>query len=445
MRNYFKFDELGTNYKREILGGLTTFLSMAYILAVNPAMLSLAGVKGIPESMRMDAGAVFVATILASIVGCLFMGLIANYPIALAPGMGLNAFFAFTVVLQYNIPWQTGLTGVLFSGIFFALLTITGLRETIINAIPFELKMAVSAGIGLFITFVGLKGAGIVQANEATLVSLGNLHDPHVLLAVAGIVLTIILMAKRIPGSIFIGMIITAIAGMLFGLIDAPKQIIGAVPSIEPTFGKAFDAFSNPSELLNWKFISVVLTFLFIDFFDTAGTLVAVATQAGLVKDNKLPRAGRSLFADSLATITGAIFGTSTTTSYIESSAGVAVGARTGFASVVTAICFALALFFSPLMSVVTSAVTAPALVIVGVLMVSNLNKIEWPKFEIAVPAFLTIIMMPLTYSIATGIACGFIFYPITMVMAKRHKEVHPIMYFMAVVFICYFAFVQHS
>ncbi|MCE4957872.1 NCS2 family permease [Macrococcoides caseolyticum] len=445
MRNYFKFDELGTNYKREILGGLTTFLSMAYILAVNPAMLSLAGVKGIPESMRMDAGAVFVATILASIVGCLFMGLIANYPIALAPGMGLNAFFAFTVVLQYNIPWQTGLTGVLFSGIFFALLTITGLRETIINAIPFELKMAVSAGIGLFITFVGLKGAGIVQANEATLVSLGNLHDPHVLLAVAGIVLTIILMAKRIPGSIFIGMIITAIAGMLFGLIDAPKQIIGAVPSIEPTFGKVFDSFSNPSELLNWKFISVVLTFLFIDFFDTAGTLVAVATQAGLVKDNKLPRAGRSLFADSLATITGAIFGTSTTTSYIESSAGVAVGARTGFASVVTAICFALALFFSPLMSVVTSAVTAPALVIVGVLMVSNLNKIEWPKFEVAVPAFLTIIMMPLTYSIATGIACGFIFYPITMVMAKRHKEVHPIMYFMAVIFICYFAFVQHS
>ena len=445
MRNYFKFDELGTNYKREILGGLTTFLSMAYILAVNPAMLSLAGVKGIPESMRMDAGAVFVATILASIVGCLFMGFIARYPIALAPGMGLNAFFAFTVVLQYNIPWQTGLTGVLFSGIFFALLTMTGLRETIINAIPFELKMAVSAGIGLFITFVGLKGAGIVQANEATLVSLGNLHDPHVLLAVAGIVLTIILMAKRIPGSIFIGMIITAVAGMLFGLIDAPKQIVGAVPSIEPTFGKAFDAFSNPSELLNWKFISIVLTFLFIDFFDTAGTLVAVATQAGLVKDNKLPRAGRSLFADSLATITGAIFGTSTTTSYIESSAGVAVGARTGFASVVTAICFALALFFSPLMSVVTSAVTAPALVIVGVLMVSNLNKIEWPKFEVAVPAFLTIIMMPLTYSIATGIACGFIFYPITMVMAKRHKEVHPIMYFMAVVFICYFTFVQHS
>ncbi|RXK18662.1 NCS2 family permease [Macrococcus sp. DPC7161] len=444
MKKYFQFDELGTNYKREILGGLTTFLSMAYILAVNPAMLSLAGVKGVPDSMRMDSGAVFVATILASIVGCLFMGLIANYPIALAPGMGLNAFFAFTVVLQMGIPWQTGLTGVLFSGIFFAMLTMTGLRETIINAIPFELKMAVSAGIGLFITFVGLKGAGIVTANPATLVSLGNLHDPHVLLAIFGILLVVILMAKQVPGSIFIGMVITAILGMVFGLIDAPKQVIGAVPSIEPTFGKAFEAFAHPETLFNFKFLAVVLTFLFIDFFDTAGTLVAVATQANLVKDNKLPRAGRSLFADSLATITGAIFGTSTTTSYIESSAGVAVGARTGFASVVTAICFALALFFSPLMAVVTSQVTAPALVIVGVLMVANLNKIEWQKFEVAVPAFLTIIMMPLTYSIATGIACGFIFYPITMLMAKRHKEIHPIMYVMAIIFVLYFAFVKH-
>ncbi|WP_414044199.1 NCS2 family permease [Macrococcus sp. EM39E] len=445
MRNYFKFDELDTNYKKEILGGLTTFLSMAYILAVNPAMLSLADVKGIPDSMRMDSGAVFVATILASIVGCLFMGLIANYPIALAPGMGLNAFFAFTVVLQYNIPWQTGLAGVLCSGLFFALLTMTGLRETIINAIPFELKMAVSAGIGLFITFVGLKGAGIVVDNPATLVSLGNIHDSHVLLAVGGILLTVILMAKKVPGSIFIGMVITALAGVIFGLIDAPKQIIGSVPSVEPTFGKAFEAFGQPEQIFNIHFLIVVLTFLFIDFFDTAGTLVAVANQAGLVKDNKLPRAGRALFADSLATITGAIFGTSTTTSYIESSAGVAVGARTGFASVVTAICFALALFFSPLMAVVTSAVTAPALVIVGVLMVSNLKRIDWEKFEVAVPSFLTIIMMPLTYSIATGIACGFIFYPITMIMSGRKKEIHPIMYGMAIIFILYFTFVVQT
>lgn len=445
MRNYFKFDELGTNYKREILGGLTTFLSMAYILAVNPAMLSLAGVEGIPDSMRMDAGAVFVATILASIVGCLFMGVIANYPIALAPGMGLNAFFAFTVVLTMGIPWQIGLTGVLFSGVIFALLTVSGLRETIINAIPFELKMAVSAGIGLFITFVGLQGSGIIQKNDATLVTLGHLHDPNVLLAVTGIIITVILMARKVPGSIFIGMLLTAILGILFGLIAPPTQIVSKIPSVAPTFGAAFDGIMDPSKIFNMKFLIVVLTFLFIDFFDTAGTLVAVATQANLVKENKLPRAGRALFSDSLATITGAIFGTSTTTSYIESSAGVAVGARTGFASVITALCFFLALFFSPLMAVVTSAVTAPALVIVGILMVSNLNKIDWSRFEIAVPAFLTMLMMPLSYSIATGIACGFIFYPITMIMAGKRKEIHPIMYALFVVFILYFIFVKRD
>ncbi|GGI41003.1 NCS2 family permease [Mammaliicoccus stepanovicii] len=443
MKRYFKFDELGTNYKREILGGLTTFLSMAYILAVNPAMLSLASVKGIPDSMRMDQGAVFVATALAALVGCLFMGLIAKYPIALAPGMGLNAFFAFTVVLTMGIPWQTGLTGVLFSGLIFAVLTISGLREVIINAIPFELKMAVSAGIGLFITFVGLQGSGIVKNEDSTLVTLGTIHDPEVLLAVFGIIITIILMAKKLPGAIFIGMVVTAIAGLVTGLISMPDSIIGKVPSVAPTFGAAFEAFGDLSTILNVQFLIVVLTFLFIDFFDTAGTLVAVANQAGLMKDNKLPRAGKALFSDSLATIVGAIFGTSTTTSYIESSAGVAVGARTGFASVITGICFLAALLFSPLMAVVTSAVTAPALVIVGVLMVSNLGKIDWQKFEIAVPAFLTMIMMPLTYSIATGIACGFIFYPITMIVAKRHKEVHPIMYGLFVVFVAYFIFVH--
>lgn len=443
MKRYFKFDELGTSYKREILGGLTTFLSMAYILAVNPAMLSLAGVEGIPDSMRMDQGAVFVATALAALVGCLFMGLIAKYPIALAPGMGLNAFFAFTVVLTMGIPWQIGLTGVMFSGIIFAILTISGLREIIINAIPFELKMAVSAGIGLFITFVGLQGAGIVQNEDSTLVTLGNLHEPEVLLAVLGIVATILLMAKKVPGAIFIGMVLTAIGGLVTGLIDTPHSIVGKVPSVAPTFGAAFEAFGDISTILNVQFLIVVLTFLFIDFFDTAGTLVAVANQAGLMKENKLPRAGKALFSDSLATIVGAIFGTSTTTSYIESSAGVAVGARTGFASVITGLCFMAALLFSPLMTVVTSAVTAPALVIVGVLMVSNLGKINWQKFEIAVPAFLTMIMMPLTYSIATGIACGFIFYPITMIIAKRHKEVHPIMYGLFVVFIAYFVFVK--
>ena len=437
MKKYFKFDKHETNYKKEILGGLTTFLSMAYILAVNPQVLSLAGVDGVSENMKMDQGAIFVATALAAFVGSLFMGLIARYPIALAPGMGLNAFFAFTVVLTMGIPWQVGLTGVLFSGLVFAVLTMTGLREVIINAIPYQMKMAVSAGIGLFITFVGLQSSGIIVKNDSTLVTLGHITDGPVLLTIFGIVVTVILYAIRVPGAIFIGMVLTSIVGMFTGLINTPSGIVGKVHSI------AFEAFKDPSQLLTVQFLIVILTFLFIDFFDTAGTLVAVATQAGIMKNNKLPRAGRALFSDSLATIVGAIFGTTTTTSYIESSSGVAVGARTGFASVVTGFCFLLAIFFSPLMKVVTSAVTTPALVVVGVLMAANFAEIDWKKFEVAVPAFVTIIMMPLSYSIATGIACGFIFYPITMLISKRHKEVHPIMYALMILFILYFIFVH--
>lgn len=443
MKRYFRFEEHQTNFKREILGGLTTFLSMAYILAVNPQVLSLAGVDGVSPDQKMDKGAIFVATALAAFVGCLFMGIIARYPIALAPGMGLNAFFAFTVVLTMGIPWQTGLTGVLFSGFIFAILTATGLRETIINAIPFEMKMAVSSGIGLFITFVGLQSSGIITNQDATLVTLGKLTEPHVLLAVFGIVITIILYAKKVPGAIFIGMVLTAIAGLVTQQIAPPTGVIGKVPSIAPTFGAAFEAFQDPAQLFTVQFLIVILTFLFIDFFDTAGTIVAVASQAGFMKNNRLPRAGRALFSDSLATMVGAVFGTTTTTSYIESTSGVAVGARTGFASIITGFCFLLALFFSPLMAVVTPAVTTPALVVVGVLMASNLASISWKNFEVAVPAFVTIIMMPLSYSIATGIACGFIFYPITMVLTKRHREVHPIMYALLVIFILYFVFVH--
>lgn len=443
MKRYFRFEEHQTNFKREILGGLTTFLSMAYILAVNPQVLSLAGVDGVSPDQKMDKGAIFVATALAAFVGCLFMGIIARYPIALAPGMGLNAFFAFTVVLTMGIPWQTGLTGVLFSGFIFAILTATGLRETIINAIPFEMKMAVSSGIGLFITFVGLQSSGIITNQDATLVTLGKLTEPHVLLAVFGIVITIILYAKKVPGAIFIGMVLTAIAGLITQQIAPPTGVIGKVPSIALTFGAAFEAFQDPAQLFTVQFLIVILTFLFIDFFDTAGTIVAVASQAGFMKNNRLPRAGRALFSDSLATMVGAIFGTTTTTSYIESTSGVAVGARTGFASIITGFCFLLALFFSPLMAVVTPAVTTPALVVVGVLMASNLASISWKNFEVAVPAFVTIIMMPLSYSIATGIACGFIFYPITMVLTKRHREVHPIMYALLVIFILYFVFVH--
>jgi AGZA family xanthine/uracil permease-like MFS transporter len=443
VKKYFKFKEHNTNFKKEILGGLTTFLSMAYILAVNPQVLSLAGVNGATDSMKMDQGAIFVATALAAFVGSLFMGLIARYPIALAPGMGLNAFFAFTVVLTMGIPWQIGLTGVLFSGIFFAILTMTGLRETIINAIPHQMKMAVSAGIGLFITFVGLQSSGIIVKNKSTLVTLGHITDGTVLLTIFGIIVTVVMYVKKVPGAIFIGMILTSILGMCTGLIHTPSGIVGKIPSISPTFGAAFDAFKDPGQLFTVQFLIVILTFLFIDFFDTAGTLVAVATQAGIMKNNKLPRAGRALFSDSLATIVGAIFGTTTTTSYIESTAGVAVGARTGFASIITGFCFLLAIFFSPLIEIVTSAVTTPALVVVGVLMAANFAEIEWKKFEVAVPAFITIIMMPLSYSIATGIACGFVFYPITMLISKRHKEVHPMMYGLMVLFILYFIFVH--
>lgn len=432
MKKYFQFEELGTNYKREILGGLTTFLSMAYILAVNPGMLSEAG---------MDYNAVFVATALAAAVGSLFMGLIAKYPIALAPGMGLNAFFAFSVVLGMGMAWETALTGVLFSGMVFIILSLTGLRETIINAIPAQLKYAVGAGIGLFITFVGFQGAGIIVNDDSTLTVLGDVTSGNALLAVFGVFVTAIFMAKKINGGIFYGMVITAIAGMIFGLVNLPEKIISGIPDISPTFGAAFEAFANPDLILNMDFLIVVLTFLFVDFFDTAGTLMAVAGQAGLVKDNKLPRAGRALLADALATVTGAIFGTSTTTSYVESTAGVAAGARTGLASVVTGILFLLALFFSPVLSVVTSAVTAPALIIVGALMVSSLKLIEWDKIEIAIPAFLVVLCMPLGYSIATGIAVGFLFYPITMIVAGRGKEIHPIMYGMFVIFLCYFIF----
>ena len=434
MKKYFQFEELGTNYRREIVGGITTFLSMAYILAVNPGMLSATG---------MDYNSVFVATALAAALGTLIMGILAKYPIALAPGMGLNAFFAFTVVLGYGIPWETALTGVMFSGLIFILLSLTGVRETVINAIPAQLKNAVGAGIGLFITFVGLQGAGLIVNDDSTLVKLGDLTSGNTLLAVFGIVVTVILLAKKINGGIFYGIVITAIVGMFFNLVDVPTQVVSSIPSVAPTFGAAFDAFFDLDQIFNLQFLVVVLTFLFVDFFDTAGTLMGVAGQAGLVKDNKLPRAGRALVSDAVATVTGAIFGTSTTTSYVESSAGVGAGARSGFASVVTGVLFLLALFFSPLLAVITSAVTAPALIIVGVLMVASLKDIEWDKFEIAVPAFLTIIMMPLTYSIATGIAIGFIFYPITMIVAKRHKEIHPIMYGLFVIFLLYFIFLK--
>lgn len=444
VKKYFRFEELGTNYRTEFMAGLTTFLAMAYILFVNPSTLSLEGIESLPEGITgMDKGAVFTATAIAAAVGTLFMGIIAKYPIGLAPGMGLNAFFAYTVVLGYGIPWETALSGVLASGLIFMVLTLTGIREKIINFIPGDLKLAVGAGIGFFIAFLGFQNAGIIVGNDATLVAIGDLTDPYVLLAVFGVVISIILLSLNFRGGIFYGMIITSIVGMIFGLIATPSavsDVVSSAPSVAPTFGQAFVHFGD---IFTLQMLVVILTFLFVDFFDTAGTLVAVATQAGLMKNDKLPRAGKALFADSAATVVGAVVGTSTTTSYVESTSGVGVGGRTGFASVVTAGFFLLALFFSPLLQVITVEVTAPALIIVGVLMSTALKKIDWDKFEIAVPAFLTIIAMPLTYSIATGIAIGFVFYPITMLMKGRAKEIHPVMYILSVIFVLYFIFLS--
>ncbi|MCM3716694.1 NCS2 family permease [Halalkalibacter oceani] len=432
MDRYFGFKENGTSYRKEIIAGLTTFLSMAYILFVNPSILGDAG---------MDVGAVFTATALAAALGTLIMGLLANYPIALAPGMGLNAFFAYSVVLGMGIDWQVALFGVFMSGLIFILITLVGVRELIINAIPAELKYAAAAGIGLFIAFIGLKNAGIVVPSEATAVELGIIHAPTTLLAIFGLVITVILMVRGVRGGIFYGMILTSLAGVITGVIEMPDGIIGAVPSLAPTFGQAFAI--DWSSVFTVQLLIVILTFLFVDFFDTAGTLYAVANQAGFVKDNKLPRANKALLADSSATSIGAILGTSTTTAYIESSSGVAAGGRTGFASVVTALLFIVALFFSPLLAVVTDQVTAPALIIVGILMASSLGLIDWKKLEIAVPAFLTVVTMPLTYSIATGIAIGFILYPVTMICKGKGKDVHPIMYVLFFVFLAYFVFLS--
>lgn len=456
VRKYFEFDKLGTNYRREIIAGITTFLAMAYILAVNPFILSGADLPPELKANYPEFGAVFTATALAAAIGTLLMAIVGRLPIAQAPGMGLNAFFTYTVVLTMQIPWQQALAGVFLSCTIFLILSLTGVREAIINAIPQGLKYAVSAGIGLFIAFIGLKNAGIVVANDATFVALGHLTffqdnltpeqvlaAKNALLAIFGLIVTVILMTRKVNAAIFIGMFVTCIAGMIVGLVDVPKGVFAAPPSLAPTFGAAFEFLGDPSVLFSVNMLIIVLTFLFVDFFDATGTLLGVANQAGLLKDGKLPRPGRALASDAVAGMAGAVLGTSTTTAYIESAAGVAAGGRSGFASVVTGLMFILALFFFPLLAVVTSAVTAPALIIVGVLMASSIAKIAWDDLEEAFPAFLTILMMPLTYSIATGLAAGFIVYPVLKVMKGKAREVHPAMYVLFFVFLAYFIWLR--
>ncbi|WP_147533466.1 NCS2 family permease [Bacillus marasmi] len=430
MKNYFQFAERNTTFKRESIAGITTFLSMAYILVVNPVILSQTG---------MDKGAVFTATALSAIIGSLLIGLIANYPIGIAPSMGINAFFTFTVCMGMNIPWETALAGVFIAGVLFMILSLLKIREKIINIIPQDLKHAIAGGIGFFVAFIGLKNAGIVTGNEATFVAIGNLKAAPTILAIVGFIITIILLNRGVKGGIFYGMVISTIIGVFFEIIETPKAIVGKIPSLEPTFGVVF---SHLDDIFSPKILAVIFTFLFVAFFDTAGALIAVASQAGLMKNNEIPNAGKALLADSMSTIAGAILGTSTTASFVESSAGIAVGGRTGFTSLVISGCFIISLFFSPLLSIVTPEVTAPALIIVGALMATEISRINWSNFYIVIPSFVTIIMMPLTYSVATGIALGFILYPISMIAMNKTKEVHPIMYVLCLTFIGYFVYV---
>lgn len=415
-----------TTVRTEIVAGVTTFLAMAYILFVNPQVLGETG---------MDVNAVFVATAVASALGTLVMGLWARYPVALAPGLGLNAFFAFTVVLSLGIPWQTALAGTLVSGVLFFILAVTGLREAALNAIPLQLKLATAAGIGVFIAFIGLRNAQIVVADPATSVSIGDLTRPETVLACFGVLVTALFLVRGLRGGVFYGLLVTAAAGVVTGLTDLPDAVVARVPSLAPTFGEAV---TNLPEVFTAQVIAVVLTMLFVDFFDTSGTLIAIANQAGLLRDGKLPRARQALASDSLATMGGAVLGTSTTTSYIESSAGVAAGGRTGMTSVVTAGLFLLSLFFSPLLAVVTPEVTAPALIIVGVIMARALGDIEWGRLEYAIPAFVTVVGMPLTFSIANGIAFGLLLFPLMMVFKGRWREVHPAGYVLFLVVLAY-------
>ena len=422
--SYFEIEKLGTTVRREILAGFTTFISMAYILFVNPTVLGASG---------MDEGAVFTATALASAIGCILMGVLARYPIGTAPALGINAFFAYSVCLGMGIPWETALAGVFVASLIFILITIFKLREMIIDAIPADLKYAISGGIGLFIAFLGLNEGGVIVSNESTLVGLGSLSVGSTWLTIFGLVVTAILLIRRVPGGIFIGMVASTILGLVTGLIPMPSQLVSAAPSLKPTFLVALKHIGDINSLQMWV---VVLTFLLVTFFDTAGTLVGLANQAGFMKDNKMPRVGKALASDSTAMLAGSLLGTSPVGAFVESSAGIAVGGRSGITAVTTGILFLFGLFFSPLLSVVTSQVTAPALIIVGVLMAQSLRQIEWGKLEIAIPAFLILIGMPLTYSISDGIALGFIFYPITTIAAKRGKEVSPIMYLLFFVFI---------
>lgn len=451
IKKYFKLEERDTTFSTELVAGLTTFLAMAYILPVNSFMLNSAGVP---------LGGVFFATAIAAAIATLVMGLLANLPVALAPGMGLNAFFTYTLVFTYGLSWQASLAAVLVSGFLFFIISVTGLRKMIINAIPAGLKFAVGAGIGFFITFIGLKNAGIIVSNPATFVGLGDFSHPAVLLAIFGIILVIVLYSMGNKFALIISIAGTAVLGMILGLLGVDLMpeldLTNELFTLNNVFTGAgetfFAAFSGFGELFKHpEVFGIIFTLLFVDFFDTAGTLMAVGNQAGLIDDEgELIGSGKALLADSIGTMTGALLGTSNVTSYIESATGIEQGGRTGLTSVTVAILFLLSVFAYPFLSVVNgvydptldmffSPVTAMALVMVGGLMIGQLKEIDWNDKAIVIPAFFTIIFMMLTFSIAQGIAVGFIFYPIIMVAQGKAKEVNKMMYALGVLFILSF------
>lgn len=427
LEKLFKLSEHQTNLKTEIIAGLTTFLTMAYIIFVNPSMLSSTG---------MDAGAVFVATCLAAAVGCFVMGFWANYPIALAPGMGLNAFFSFTVVGQMGYSWETALGAVFISGVCFFLLSIFRIREWIINSIPLSLKGGIGAGIGLFLGFIGLKNAGIVTDNPATLVTIGDMSNWGAIMACLGFIIIATLYYRRVTGSVMIGILSITLLSLAAGQVEF-NGIASAPPSLTPTLGQL-----DIGGALSIGLISVIFSFLFVDLFDTSGTLIAVAQKGKmLTSDGKLPRLGRALMADSTATMAGSVMGTSTTTSYIESGAGIAAGGRTGLTAVVVGLLFLASLFLSPLAGTIPAYATAPALLFVAVLMTHSLVKIDWEDITEAAPVVIATVSMPLTFSITTGIAFGIISYTAIKALSGRFDQLNPALWILSVLFVIKMAF----
>ena len=422
---FFKISENGSSVRTEVLAGLTTFLTMSYIIVVNPSILSEAG---------MEYGAVFVATCIAAAIGCMMMGLIANYPIALAPGMGLNAYFTYAVVKGMGVPWQVALGAVFVSGWLFVALSFMKIREAIVNALPMSLKMSITAGIGLFLALIALKNAGIVVANPATYVGLGDVREPAALLAFVGFFMIVVLDYYRVRGAIIISILAVTLISAALGMSQF-HGIVGAMPSLAPTFMQM-----DFKDLFTAGMVGVIFVFFFVDLFDSTGTLVGVSHRAGLLVNGKLPRLKKALFADSTAIVAGAALGTSSTTAYIESASGVSAGGRTGLTAVVVGVLFIACLWFSPLAASVPAYATAPALLYVGVLMIRGLAEIDWNDITEAAPAFLTAVFMPFSFSIADGIAMGFISYAVIKLACGKAKDVPYMVWIIAVLWALKFA-----